>query len=116
MCVAICIVDFNPLRPRIKIKDGHMVFEAAQGKNISFKSNSGAIWVNDDDLVHLVQMAKASQSQLQTINSQANQLIVNDLRALESRVQEIERSQGSNADLNDLKTKMDGILGTNSNK
>ncbi|KAI1280397.1 Cubilin [Halotydeus destructor] len=107
--------DLNPYsdQPRIMFKDGHVLFETASGKNISFKSTRGAILVNGEDLANLVALAKSSTDQLRQMNSVGLQAIEASVNSVNDRVRTLELQSESTSEFTELKSKMDVILGSN---
>ena len=100
------------------IKEGHIVFETARNKNITFKSNGGGrITIDGQDLTRIAELAKTanldgvSSSQLTQIQQGLEQLRTS-YTTLVNTVNELRSLQTS---FNDSNNKISQILGTGSN-
>ncbi|KAG0411664.1 hypothetical protein HPB47_011212, partial [Ixodes persulcatus] len=86
--------------PRVRVHDGHLVFEAAQNKNISFQSGGGGILLNGKDLaVVMASVAEASRTLAPSATS-------DQLQSLADTVAKVEELRER---LDQLKTNCDGL-------
>ncbi len=111
---------FDFLRPRIVIKDGHIIFETARNKNITFKSSgSGIIAVNGEDLSKIVELGKTATSEIQRISSAQLSEMAQSLTQLQSHYSNLAQNMVEmrllQNTMNDSSNKINQILGTGSN-
>ena len=105
-------------RPKITVKDGHIVFETARDKNIIFKSSGGGrITIDGQDLTRIAQLAQSANldsygsPKLNQLETSLEQLRTQFL-SLGNSINEVRSLQTS---LNDTTNKINQILGTGSN-
>ncbi|RWS11455.1 cubilin-like protein, partial [Dinothrombium tinctorium] len=73
--------------PKLYVKDGHLIFETATNKNITFKSSSGgSIIVNNENLGTLVNLAKVSLADLKQLTSTHISGIQEKINGLEQQI------------------------------
>jgi hypothetical protein len=102
------------------IKDGHIIFETARNKNITFKSSgNGIIAVNGEDLSKIVELGKTATSELQRISSSQLSEMAQSLSHLQSQysnlAQNVAEMRLLQTSMNDSSNKINLILGTGSN-
>ncbi len=101
------------------IKDGHIIFETARNKNITFKSSgNGIIAVNGEDLSKIVELGKTATSELQRISSSQFSEMAQSLAQLQSQysnlAQTVVEMRLLQTSMNDSSNKINQILGTGS--
>ncbi|CAG2112441.1 unnamed protein product, partial [Medioppia subpectinata] len=116
--LAIISVHSSHSRPRIVVKDGHIIFETAINKNITFRSSGGGrITVDGQDMTRIAELARGanldsmSGSKVAQLQDGVDQLKT-QYSNLVSAVVEMRSKQLA---FNDSTNKLNQILGTGSN-